>query len=90
MAIFEWDEGKRELNRIRHNLDLLEGAQLFDGRPVITAASPRGAEARFATTGRIGAKFYTLVWVWRGEAIRLISLRRARDAEERHHQARFG
>jgi hypothetical protein len=65
-------------------------ASLFDGRPVITFLSLRGDEARFATTGVLGAKFYTLVWTWRGEAIRLISLRRARHAEEREHQARLG
>ena len=87
---FEWDENKRERNRSRHKVDLLEGVQLFDGRPVITFPSPRGDEARFATTGLIGAKFYTVIWTERGGAIRLISLRRARDAEERAHQARFG
>jgi hypothetical protein len=90
MTAFEWDEGKRERNRDRHKVDLLEGASLFDGRPVITVPSPRGDEARFVTTGRLGATFYTVVWTWRGEAIRLISLRRARDAEQQAHQARFG
>ncbi|MBX9701384.1 MAG: BrnT family toxin [Acetobacteraceae bacterium] len=87
---FEWDANKREHNRHRHRVDLLEGSQLFDGRPVITLPSPRGDEARFATTGLIGAKFYTVIWMERGGRIRLISLRRARDAEERAYQARFG
>jgi uncharacterized DUF497 family protein len=87
---FEWDETKREHNRSRHKVDLLEGAQLFDGRPVISFPSPRGDEARFATTGLLGGKFYTVIWTERGDAIRLISLRRARDAEERAYQARFG
>jgi uncharacterized protein len=88
--MFEWDEGKRARNRERHAIDLVDGALLFDGREVTTAPSLRGDELRFATTGRIGAKFYTVVWTWRGDTVRLISLRRARDAEERSHQARFG
>lgn len=87
---FEWDENKREHNRSRHNVDLLEAIQLFDGRPVVTFPSPRGDEARFATTGQIGRKFYTVIWTDRDGVTRLISLRRARDGEERAYQARFG
>ncbi len=87
---FEWDEAKRARNLDRHRLDLIDGALLFDGRPVVTFPSPRGDELRFSTTGFIGTKFYTVVWTERGDAIRLISFRRARHAEEREHQARFG
>jgi len=32
---FEWDENKREINRERHKLDLIDSQDLFDGRPVI-------------------------------------------------------
>jgi len=87
---FEWDEAKREINRSRHKLDLVDATPLFDGRPVITFPSPRGAEARFVTVGPMGVKFYAAVWTLRGEAIRLISFRRARDGEERAHRARYG
>jgi uncharacterized DUF497 family protein len=34
--IFEWDEHKREINRRKHQLDLIDGQYLFDGRPVVT------------------------------------------------------
>jgi uncharacterized DUF497 family protein len=33
---FEWDENKRDVNLRKHALDLIEGAVLFDGRPVYT------------------------------------------------------
>lgn len=88
--LFEWDEGKRARNLDRHKLDLIDGQMLFDGRPVVTYPSPRSGEARFVTTGEIGGKFYSVVWTARAAATRLISFRRARDAEERAHRARFG
>lgn len=88
--LFEWDEGKRARNLGRHKLDLIDAELLFDGRPVVTYASPRGGEARFVTTGEIGGTFYSVVWTERAAATRLISFRRTRDAEQRAHRARFG
>jgi uncharacterized DUF497 family protein len=88
--LFVWDETKRQSNLTRHAVDLISGRLLFDGRPVITIPSPRGEELRFVTTGQIGEKFYSAVWTWRGEVVRLISLRRARDGEERAHRSRHG
>ena len=78
--LFEWDDNKRQINRDRHKLDLLDGERLFDGRPVITRSSPRGDELRFVSVGLIGTKFYAVVWTEREGATRLISFRRARDA----------
>ena len=88
--IFDWDPPKRDFNRERHKLDLLDGQILFDGRPVVTWPSPRGDEMRFVTVGPIGPKFYAVVWTERNGDIRLISFRRARDAEEKSYRARFG
>ena len=88
--LFSWDPAKREINRVRHKLDLLDGQILFDGRPVVTFPSPRGSEMRFVSTGQIGPKFYTVVWMERDEKTRLISFRRARVGEERAYHARFG
>jgi hypothetical protein len=88
--VFEWDETKREVNRDKHKLDLIDGQYLFDGRPVVNYPSSRGDEARFVTVGPIGPKFYAVVWTERSGATRLISFRRARDGEERAYRARFG
>ena len=88
--LFEWDENKREANAGKHSLDLLDGIALFDGRAVYSYPSPRGDEQRSVTVGLLDGEFVALVWTERGEAIRLISLRRARDAEKRAYRARFG
>lgn len=50
---FEWNETKREINHARHKIDLTDGHNLFDGRPVIAHPSPRDGELRFVTVGLI-------------------------------------
>ena len=87
---FEWDEKKRASNLANHGLDLIEATKLFDGRPVFTYPSPRHGEERFVTVGLLTNRFFAVVWTERVEAIRLISFRRARDAEERKYRTIFG
>ena len=87
---FEWDEKKRAINLAEHGLDLIDATKLFDGRPVFTYPSPRPGEERFVTVGRLTNRFFAVVWTERVEAIRLISFRRARDAEERKYRTIFG
>ena len=87
---FEWDEAKRESNLIKHKLDLLRGADLFDGRPVLSYLSPRGDEPRTVTVGLVADLLVAVVWTERRDAVRLISMRRARDAESKRYHAHFG
>jgi uncharacterized protein len=87
---FEWDEKKRAINLAEHGLDLIDATRLFDGRPVFTYPSPRHGEERFVTVGQLTNRFFAVVWTERVESIRLISFRRARDAEERKYRAIFG
>jgi uncharacterized DUF497 family protein len=87
---FEWDENKRAINLAERGLDLIDATPLFDGRPVFTYPSPRHGEERFVTVGLSANRFFAVVWTERVEAIRLISFRRARDAEERKYRTIFG
>lgn len=87
---FEWDESKRLGNLEKHGVDFLRAQMLFDGRSVITAPSRRGHEMRYATTGPIDGRFYTVVWTWRGDVVRIISARRARHEEEERYRALHG
>jgi uncharacterized DUF497 family protein len=87
---FEWDEKKRATNLRVHGLDLMDATRLFDGRPVYSYPSTRHGEERFVTVGLLVGKFFAVVWTERTKAIRLISFRRARDAEERKYIALFG
>lgn len=82
---FEWDEAKRAANIEKHGLDFLRAAQLFDGRPAVTASSSQGGEPRWKTTGLIENVFITVIWTAREGRVRIISARRAWNAEEREY-----
>jgi uncharacterized DUF497 family protein len=88
--MLEWDETKRLVNIQRRGLDFGDADLMFDGRPVTTAASRRNNEDRFFSTAEINDKLYTVVWIWRRENQRIISFRRAGNAEERAYRQVFG
>ena len=88
--LFEWDEEKRWSNFAKHAVDFVDVQALFDGRPTVTVPSRRAEEARFVTTGVMDGRFFTVVWTLRGDDIRLISARRARDGERRAYRAVHG
>ena len=88
--MFEWSEAKR-LQIIRdRDLDFRDAVQVFDGRPIIHITPFRNEEDRYASIALIEGKFYAVVWTWRGESRRIISFRRARDAEEGRYRALHG
>lgn len=87
---FEWDEAKRAANLEKHAIDFLRATQLFDGRPVITRSSPRGDELRFITIGAVEEEIVAVVWTERDSVKRIISARKARNAEKRAYRSVFG
>lgn len=88
--LFEWDEDKRAATLEERGLDFADADLFFDGRPIIVLPSPRGGEERWRTTAQIEGAYYTLVWTWRGDAVRIISVRRAHEGEEGAHRALHG
>ena len=87
---FEWSEAKRQTVFAARGLDFIDAQALFDGRPLVTAPSPRGEEERWLTIGELNGVVIAVVWMWRGRAIRVITMRRARDGEKRRYQALYG
>ncbi len=86
----EWDEAKRAGNLLKHGLDLARGAEILAMDTAFTFTSPRGDEERFVTIGLLDDRFVALIWMMRDQRIRLISLRRARDAEKSKYRERYG
>lgn len=68
-------------------LDFIDGQELFDGRPLYTYPSPRGSEPRWVSIGHLGGHMVAVIWTIRGDNIRIITMRRARDAEKRRFSA---
>ena len=88
--MFEWDEKKRLKTLRERHLDFTDAYQIFDGRPVIHVRAWRNEEERFVSTAKINGKFFSVVWTWRGNNQRIMSFRRARNAEERAYRKIHG
>jgi uncharacterized DUF497 family protein len=90
-VLFEWDETKRDRVLRDRAFDFLRlPHDLFDGRPVLTGSSVRDDEERFVTIGPSEGRMFAVVWTRRSDAIRIITARRARHAEERQYRALYG
>jgi uncharacterized protein len=86
---FEWDDAKREKVLIERQIDFIDAAILFDGRPIFTFKSPRGEETRFVSVGLLDEKMIAVVWQAREGNIRIITARRARHGEKRAYHLLF-
>lgn len=87
---FEWDEEKRLINLEKHQIDFEDAQDLFDGREVVEIDSAYEFETRKQRTGYIEERMVTAVWTPREDAIRIISVRSARDAEKRKYRELYG
>lgn len=85
----EFDPAKDAINRAKHGVSLAYGAKAFDDAGMITAETTRieDGERRFRAIGVVDGKLWTVVHVTRGEAVRMISVRRSNDGEERAYRA---
>lgn len=87
----EWDETKRQ-NTLKHRgLDFAHADKVFFGR-TLTIEDDREAygEARYQTIGRLGRKTVMVVWTPRGEARRIISMRKCNVKEREKYKANVG
>ena len=87
---FEWSDAKRQIVVASRGLDCVDAEAFFDGRPLRTAPSPRGEEERWVSVGELNGVLIAVVWTRRGQAIRIITMRRARDGEKKRYQALYG
>lgn len=80
---FEFDPAKSAINKDKHGIDFVEAQLLwFDSRLAQTDSTANLAgELRFLAIGRIGERHWTAICTLRGQAVRIISIRRARKEE---------
>jgi uncharacterized DUF497 family protein len=87
---FEWSEAKRIAVLEARGLDFVDAEILFDGRALYTVASPRLDEERWLSVGELNGRLVAVIWTRRSQTIRIITMRRARDAEKERYRALFG
>jgi len=78
----EWDDTKRNKTLAERGLDFADVA-LVDWDEALTVEDIRAdyAETRFVTMAPLNGRLCVFAWCWRGEALRVISLRKANDRE---------
>lgn len=89
---FEFDPAKDEANRFKHGLRLSFGMRVFGDafHQVFPSFRPVDGEYRYKAVGYIDGKLFTVVYVWRGERVRLISVRRSNGSEQRDYDRDSG
>jgi hypothetical protein len=78
---FEFDARKSESNKRKHGIDFVEAQALWDDPDLIEIPAQTADEARAVVIGKIKAAHWSAIVTWRGEKIRIISVRRSRREE---------
>lgn len=82
---FTYDDTKSRINKDKHGIDFKEAQALWDNDRWIEIPVDSSTEQRSLIVGVIRDKFWTAVITWRGESIRIISVRRARKYVVEHY-----
>ncbi len=78
---FEFDPEKSEKNKEKHGIDFYEAQALWDDPDLIEIPVKTTDEPRFLITGKIVEKHWSGIITYRGDKIRIISVRRSRKEE---------
>ena len=78
---FEFDPDKSAKNKKKHGIDFYEAKALWDDPDLIEIPAKTQDEPRFLVIGRIGKMSWSGVITYRGNNIRIISVRRSRKEE---------
>lgn len=81
MNSFEFDDRKSRANLEKHGIDFVEAQLLWDDTDFVEIQARSTDEPRSLVIGSIEGKIWSAVITYRNEAIRIISVRRARKAE---------
>ncbi len=78
---FEFDESKSQANKSKHGIDFVEAQALWTDESFVEIQARTEDEPRFVVVGMISGRHWSAVITYRGERVRLISVRRSRVEE---------
>ena len=90
--IAEYDPDKDDANRTKHGVPLLFGVRVFEDEEhiILPSLRPIDGEDRYKAVGKVDVKFWTALYIERGDAIRLFSVRRSNDGEQGSYDRHSG
>ena len=78
---FEFDPKKSDNNKIKHGIDFNEAKELWNDPDLIEIPVKTSDEPRCLVIAKISGKQWSGIITYRGENIRIISVRRSRKEE---------
>lgn len=83
---FEFDEQKSDSNKVKHCIDFHDAQALWDDSDLIEISLKKYDEPRYLVIGQISGKFWSGIITYRGDNIRIISVRRSRKEEVHYYE----
>jgi len=88
MLSFEYDENKSKQNLAKHGIDFDVAQLLWDDPGMLKMPSKKAtSETRFLVIGTINQKHWSAIITYRGNNIRIISVRRSRIEEVNFYES---
>lgn len=78
---FEFDIQKSRSNKKKHGIDFIEAQTLWEDTDHIEIPARTTDEERHLLIGKISDKYWSAIFTYRDEKIRIISVRRSRKEE---------
>jgi len=78
---FEFDSDKSMSNLAKHGIDFDDAKQLWRDPKVLIVRAREAIEARWIAIACVEKKHWSAIFTYRGERIRIISVRRSRAKE---------
>ena len=78
---FEFDPVKSMSNLVKHGIDFEDAKNLWRDPKVLIVKAKGITEPRWIAMARVEQKYWSAVFTFRGERIRIISVRRSREKE---------
>ncbi len=79
---FEFDTNKSKSNREKHGIDFLEAQDLWEDPDRVEIPTKYLDEPRCILIGKVKDKYWSAVFTYRKNRIRIISVRKARKNEK--------
>ena len=87
----EFDPFKRTMTLADRGLDMARAGEIFEANHLTIQDERKDyGEDRFISIGLIDGRMVVIAWTHRGEAIRIISMRKANDREQEKYGERLG
>jgi uncharacterized DUF497 family protein len=81
MIEFEFDKRKSQTNKKKHGIDFDEAQALWEDPDRVEIPARTIDEERYLLIGTIADKFWSAIFTYRNDKVRIISVRRSRKEE---------